>query len=587
MDRRTLWAVMLMMAIAFIPTFFIKKPVRPAPPPAAQVAGDTTAAAAPSTVAPGAPTPAPGAPTPAPVATGTVTAGTADTITVTTPLARYGVSTRGGVLTSLELERYKSTAPATKGAPVELVRPGAPLLGLVVISGSDTLHLDQWDFHAEPASLSVSGETASLMLTAEQAGHAVRIRYTFSATDYQVGVSGSVSGVGTAGGQLVLGLGTGLANTEADSAENFREAALVTYGGSAERHNLAKFAAGETVTFSGPFAWTALKSKYFVTAVLAVDSTGGRLSGVSATPAPSAGKSPTAAATQVRMPIATNGEFSYTLYAGPMEYDRLKRIGHDFDDVNPYGLPGFRTLIRFFAAPVRWLLVWMHESLHLGYGVVLIAFGLLVRLLLWPLNQKAMRANTALQALQPQLQRIQEQYKNDPAQLQKKMFELYKENGVNPLGGCWPMLLPMPVLFALFFVLGNSIELRGVPFLWFPDLARPDPYFIIPVLSGISMFGLTKVGQMGIQHTAQTKMQAQMMTYMMPVMITIFGFNFASGLNLYWTVSNLASIPQQWLIARERMKLQKAEVKAFVEVKTKPVEEGGKGGKGKRGKGAK
>lgn len=576
MDRRTLWAVMLMMAIAFIPTFFIKKPVRPVAPPASPVATDTAPVTAPAIAAPG-------VPHVGPVAPGAVAVVPADTIAVTTPLARFGVSTRGGVLTSLELERYKSTAPASKGAPVELVRPGSPLLGLAVMSGSDTLHLDQWDFRAEPASLSVTSEPASVTLTSERAGRSVRIRYTFSPNDYQVGVTGSVTGVGAAGGQLVLGLGTGLANTEADSVENFREAALVTYGGSAERHNLAKFAPGETVTFSGPFAWTALKSKYFVTAVLAFDSTGGRLSGVSATPALSAGKSPTAAATQVRMPIATNGEFSYTLYAGPMEYDRLKRIGHDFDDVNPYGLPGFRTLIRFFAAPVRWLLVWMHESLYLGYGLVLIAFGLLVRVLLWPLNQKAMRANTALQALQPQLQRIQEQYKQDPAQLQKEMFKLYKENGVNPLGGCWPMLLPMPVLFALFFVLGNSIELRGVPFLWFPDLARPDPYFIIPILSGISMFGLTKVGQMGIQHTAQTKMQAQMMTYLMPVMITVFGFNFASGLNLYWTVSNLASIPQQWLIARERMKLQKAEVKAFVDVKTRPVERGAKSGKGGKG----
>ena len=558
-----LWAVMLMMAIAFIPSFFIK---RPAPPvPATQSPVDTPATAAP--VVPGAP-----APGNAPVAgtAGTGAAAPADTVSVTTPLVRYGISTRGAVLTSLDLVKYKSTAPSSKGMPAELVRQGSPLLGLMVISGPDTLHLDQWDFQVEPSSLNVTGEPASLTLTSERAGHAVRIRYTFSPNDYQVGVAGTVSGVGSAGGQLVLGLGNGLANTEADSVDNYRAAALVTYGGSAERHDLAKLSAGETTSLSGPFSWTALKSKYFVTAVLAFDSTGGQLSGVSATPLLSAGKRPTAAATLLRMPLATSGEFSYTLYAGPMEYDRLKRIGHDFDDVNPYGLPGFRTLIRFFAAPVRWLLVWMHESLHLGYGLVLIAFGLLVRLLLWPLNQKAMRANTALQALQPQLQRIQEQYKADPATLQKKMFELYKENGVNPLGGCWPMLLPMPVLFALFFVLGNSIELRGVPFLWFPDLARPDPYFIIPVLSGISMFGLTKVGQMGIQHTAQTKMQAQMMTYMMPVMITVFGLNFASGLNLYWTVSNLASIPQQWLIARERMKLQKAEVKAFVEIKTKP-----------------
>jgi len=562
MDRRTLWAVMLMMAIALVPTFFIKKPVRPATP-TAPAANDSAPAATPSAAAAGAPSVGPVAPGTAPVAP-------SDTITVTTPLARYGVSTRGGVLTSLQLERYRSTAPATRGAPAELVRAGSPMLGLAVIIGSDTLHLEQWDFQAEPGSLSVTGEPALLTLTSERAGHSARIRYTFSPDNYQIGVSGSISGVGAAGGQLLLGLGTGLANTEADSVDNFRAAALVTYGGSAERHDLAKLPAGETVTFSGPFAWTALKSKYFVTAVLAFDSTGGQLSGVSATPLPGAGKRPTAAATQLRMPITTSGEFSYTLYAGPMEYDRLKRIGHDFDDVNPYGFPGFRTLIRFFAAPVRWLLVWMHESLHLSYGFVLIAFGLLVRLLLWPLNQKAMRANTALQALQPQLQAIQERYKQDPAQLQKEMFRLYKENGVNPLGGCWPMLLPMPVLFALFFVLGNSIELRGVPFLWFPDLARPDPYYIIPVLSGISMFGLTKVGQMGIQHTAQTKMQAQMMTYMMPVMITIFGINFASGLNLYWTVSNLASIPQQWLIARERKKLQKAEVKAFVEIKTRP-----------------
>ena len=149
MDRRTLWAVLLMMAIFFVPTFFMKKPVRPVTPPASQAASDTAPVVAPPTVGPS-------AAAAAPVAPGSVTAGPADTITVTTPLARYGVSTRGGVLTSLELERYKSTAPATKGTPAELVRQGSPLLGLAVISGSDTLHLDQWDFHAEPASVSVT-----------------------------------------------------------------------------------------------------------------------------------------------------------------------------------------------------------------------------------------------------------------------------------------------------------------------------------------------------------------------------------------------------------------------------------------------
>jgi hypothetical protein len=130
-----------------------------------------------------------------------------------------------------------------------------------------------------------------------------------------------------------------------------------------------------------------------------------------------------------------------------MEYDRLGRLGHGFDDVNPYGWPGFRTVIRPLAAGVRWLLVWMHEHLYLAYGLVLICFGILVRLLLWPLNQKAMRANMQLQAVQPLMKEIQEKYKNDPQKVQQEMFKLYKEYGVNPLGGCWPMLLPMPVLF--------------------------------------------------------------------------------------------------------------------------------------------
>jgi len=217
------------------------------------------------------------------------------------------------------------------------------------------------------------------------------------------------------------------------------------------------------------------------------------------------------------------------------------------------------------AAGIRWLLVWIHEHLHLAYGLVLICFGLLVRTLLWPLNQKAMRANMQLQAVQPLMKEIQDKYKNDPQRVQQEMFKLYKEYGVNPLGGCWPMLLPMPVLFALFFVFQNTIELRGASFLWLPDLSRPDPFYIIPIVMGLSMFGLSKVGQMGMPPNPQ----ARMMLYIMPVMMTFLFLNFASGLNLYYAVSNLASIPQQWMLARER---QKRTARAIVEVKTKTPE---------------
>ena len=228
--------------------------------------------------------------------------------------------------------------------------------------------------------------------------------------------------------------------------------------------------------------------------------------------------------------------------------------GAGFDDVNPYGLPGLRTLIRPFALAFRWLIVWMHTHLGIGYGLVLILFGVLVRLVLWPLNQKAMRSAMEMQALQPKIQELQARYKNDPQQLNTQMFALYKERGVNPLGGCWPMLLPMPILFALFFVLQSTIEIRGVPFLWFPDLSRADPFFIIPLVSGLSMFLLSRIGQRGLPPNPQT----QMMLYMMPVMFTIFGFSFPSGLNLYYATSNLASIPQQWMLSQERLKRQGA-----------------------------
>jgi len=114
------------------------------------------------------------------------------------------------------------------------------------------------------------------------------------------------------------------------------------------------------------------------------------------------------------------------------------------------------------------------------------------------------------------------------------------------------MLLPMPVLFALFFVFANTIEFRGVPFLWLPDLSRADPYYIIPIVMGLSMFVLSKVGQIGMPPNPQTKM----MLYFMPAFMTLLFLNFASGLNLYYAVSNIFSIPQQYLIAQRRLREQ-------------------------------
>ncbi len=237
------------------------------------------------------------------------------------------------------------------------------------------------------------------------------------------------------------------------------------------------------------------------------------------------------------------------MYVGPQEFRRLARIGHDLTEVNPYGWI-LRPVIQPFTALIVKILLWMHENLRLAYGWVLIVFGIAVRLLLWPLNQKAMRSSVAMQALQPEIKTLQKQYKDEPQKMQQELMKLYKQHGVNPLGGCLPMLLPMPILFALFFVFQNTIELRGASFLWLPDLARPDPLFIIPIVMGASMYVLFKIGQIGVPPNPQAKM----MLYLMPGMFLVIGINFPAGLNLYYAVSNVASLPQQWLIARERLR---------------------------------
>jgi YidC/Oxa1 family membrane protein insertase len=570
MDRRALWAILLMMAIAIVPSFLLDRP-EPAP-----VGPDTTAVAPRAANGTAATDAAPDAATDpaaqnAPgrlqdsAALPAAAAEPADTITVTSQLYRYAISTEGGRLVGATLVTYPSMAEGESEQPAQILQGPSELLGLTLVTGRDTVPLRDWRFTASDTALTVTDVT-SLRLTAERGGRQVELTYTFRPDDYRIGVQGRVSDVGAAGGLLLIGMGPGLRNVEADSAEHLRELAIVTMDDGAERLDFADLEPGQPETVSGPFGWVAVKSKYFVTALFAVDSSNGaavgRISGARATASPIAGDRPSSADLHVSIPVAAEGAFQYLLYAGPMEHDRLAGVGHNFDNVNPYGWPGIRTVIHFFAVPVRWLLVWMHEQLGLAYGIVLVLFGILVRIVLWPLNQKAMRSSMAMQAIQPEMKAIQERHKENPQKQQQEMMRLYKEHGVNPLGGCWPMLLPMPVLFALFFVFQNTIELRGADFLWIPDLSRPDPLYIIPVVMGLSMFGLSKVGQMGMEPNPQMKM----MLYIMPPMMTFFLWRFAAGLNLYYAVSNIASIPQQWLVAKER---QRRAARQIVEIQTK------------------
>jgi YidC/Oxa1 family membrane protein insertase len=258
------------------------------------------------------------------------------------------------------------------------------------------------------------------------------------------------------------------------------------------------------------------------------------------------------ASATVSQPLTAQGNAAFDVYAGPQDFERLQRLGSDLDQVNPYG-GWLQGVVQPFATIVMKALLWMKRTTQLNYGWVLVLFGVLIRLALWPLNQGAMRTSMKMQRLQPELQAIQKKYSDDPKRQQEAIMKVYKDHGMSPLSplmGCLPMLLPMPILFALYFVFQNTIEFRGVSFLWLPDISLKDPFYITPLLMGVSMFVMSWIGMKG----APPNPQAKMMTYMMPVMLTVLFLNFASGLNLYYAVQNIAALPQQWLLARERAK---------------------------------
>ena len=250
MDRRAVWAIILMMVIAIAPALISRRsPAQPGTPAAGTT--DTAAPApAPSNVA-GAPAaphigPATGADSAAQAnAQPNAQAAREDTVPVKSPLYIFGVGTRGGRLVNATLTQYKSMAPGTKGQPVQLLPPGSDLLAPTLVIGSDTVRIRDWILTPSVPALTASGAPATLKLTGIQGNIGAELTYTFVPDSYRVNVTGHVTGVGPNGGQLLVSLGNGLANTEADSNENHRALALVTKQNSAQRTDFSSLTPGE------------------------------------------------------------------------------------------------------------------------------------------------------------------------------------------------------------------------------------------------------------------------------------------------------------------------------------------------------
>ena len=495
-------------------------------------------------------------PTAAPATMGTdslispVVAATVDTTVVQTPKAIYRFSDLGASLVSAEMVEYRAL---NRPGNVELAPPGAPLLGYRLVVPGDTIPLAQTVFTATRSA--GAGGAAVVRYDGTLRGRAasvpVTITYTFSPDSFLMRVAGTVGGV-TGPAFLLVDLPSGIQSSEADSLEDQTHLA---YAFKPEQSGavgvpFSKLDPGERRFEEGPITWAAAKSKYFLVGVLTPEGSPA-FSEMSITGGARTAKLPsTAHATLVRR--VDGGSFGFEVYAGPQEWERLVALGRDFENSNPYG-GWFQGVVQPFSTIVMRTLLWMHRTFDLSYGWVLVIFGVAVRIVLWPLNQNAMRSQMRTQRIQPEIQAVQQRYKSDPPRAQAEIMKVYKEHGMSPfspIAGCLPMLIPMPVFFALFFVFQNTIEFRGVPFLWLTDISLKDPFYILPVVVAITAFALSWIGMRGMPPNPQTKI----ISYAIPAMMLFFFINVASGLNLYYGVQNLASLPQQWLIARERVK---------------------------------
>jgi YidC/Oxa1 family membrane protein insertase len=241
---------------------------------------------------------------------------------------------------------------------------------------------------------------------------------------------------------------------------------------------------------------------------------------------------------------------SSTIYVGPLDWDKMKAYDIGLQEIFDIGTtPVVGWVIRVFAIPIIWLLPKMYDIIP-NYGFVIIILGVLIKLITWPLTKKTVRSMAAMKELQPKIEKLKEKHKNNPQAQQQAMMKLYKEAGVNPLASCMPMLMQMPLFFALFRVFNTTILFRGAPFmLWWDDLSRGaigwfDPYMILVLVMVVLMFLQQKV--------SMTDPRNKAMVYIMPLVFGFMFHSFSSGLVIYWSTFSAFSFAEQLIGNRQR-----------------------------------
>jgi YidC/Oxa1 family membrane protein insertase len=464
-------------------------------------------------------------------------------INVETDLYKLVFSERGGVIKKFLLKQYKMSL-SDDASPVNLINVSPPYLPLgLQIESQPPADLSSQFFEADKANLGLtqSGEKAQLNLICHLSnGIKITRTYTFHQGSYWIDMAIHLTGIDNLPCTLLL------YNKPAKKASTFTFTGPSYYSNHVLRE-VKLDDIGEKHSYTGSVDWIGYGDDYFLTALIPIIKEGPWNILIEKKEADGLTKSQLTLLKPSSVSSNLGAEvFNLGIYFGPKDIDRLNTLGHNLSEAINFGW------FDIIAKPLLYLLKFLHRFVH-NYGVAIIIVTIFIKIVFWPLAQKSAKSMKTMQKLQPKMAKLKEKYKNDKETLNKELIQLYKNYKVNPMGGCLPMLLQIPVFFALYKVLLQSIELRHAPFmLWINDLSAPDRLMIpgvnIPYLGGIPvltlLMGLSMYLQQKLSPSSLDPMQARMMQFL-PVIFTCMFVNFPSGLVLYWLINNLLSIAQQ------------------------------------------
>lgn len=412
------------------------------------------------------------------------------------------------------------------------------VVGFVSLDGDDVSLDHNWEIVGSATNLQAESKQQTITFKTTFEGNSIKKQFTFFPGTYKIGLDVIFGNPNKyiSRRQYNLSWAGGLAPSEKNLKDDYANFKGYAYLGDELLEPAAKSGQISEEKQTGNTNWTATKSKYFISAIIPeTPGVGAIVRGTTD------GKRPLFS-THLRQSISNGGSFN--LYMGPLEYSRIHALGVDLEKTMNLGWAIIRPLGRL----VTWSLIKMHTAIP-NYGIVVIIFAIIVKIILNPLTKKSFQSTRRMQDLQPKIQRLKEKYKNDSQKFSRAQMELFKEEGVNPMGGCLPVLLQMPILIAFFSVFRSTIEFRGAPFFgWITDLSTPDtlttlagfPINILPFFMGGTMFLQQKLMA---SPTGGTQQKVTM--YFMNVFFLFMFYSFPSGLNLYYTVFNLLSIIQQ------------------------------------------